>query len=52
MAYHELRLILTKVLYNFDLSLEDDSIDWLPRQKIWIMWDKGDLNCKVTPVKR
>lgn len=39
MAYHEIRLILSKILWNFDLELCEESAKWA-EQKIYIMWDK------------
>ena len=47
MAYHEIRIILAKVLWNFDLKLCEDSADWVSEQKIYIMWDKGPLYCQI-----
>lgn len=35
LAYHEMRLLLTMVLFNFDISLEDESRDWA-NQKVFI----------------
>ncbi|KAK5119344.1 hypothetical protein LTR85_007700 [Meristemomyces frigidus] len=51
MAYHEIRIILAKVLWNFDLQLCSESDDWID-QKIYIFWDKGPLYCQLRPVKR
>jgi len=51
MAYHEMRLILCKVLYHFDLQLCEDSQEW-NKQDIFIMWEKKDLNCRLRPVVR
>ncbi|KAJ5511201.1 Cytochrome P450 E-class group I [Penicillium expansum] len=42
LAYHEMRLILAKVLYNFDLSLLPESIGW-EKQKTFFLWEKNDL---------
>ncbi|CAI7661785.1 unnamed protein product [Penicillium palitans] len=42
LAYHEMRLILAKVLYNFELSLLPDSIGW-EKQKTFLLWEKNDL---------
>ncbi|KAK1985268.1 cytochrome P450 [Colletotrichum cereale] len=52
LAYLEARLILARVLWNFDLKLADDSTDWAPRQKIYLFWEKGPLNVYLTPVQR
>lgn len=48
MAYHEMRLILTKLLYNFDIELCEESKMWID-QKIFIMWDKSPLMCNIRP---
>ncbi|KAF2401786.1 benzoate 4-monooxygenase cytochrome P450 [Trichodelitschia bisporula] len=50
MAYHEIRIILSKVLWNFDLELCPESENWAD-QKIFIMWDKGPLWCRAIPVR-
>ncbi|CAI7657147.1 unnamed protein product [Penicillium discolor] len=42
LAYHEMRLILAKVLYNFEVSLLPDSIGW-EKQKTFLLWEKNDL---------
>lgn len=44
MAYHEMRLLLAKLLYNFDLELCDVSRDWMD-QKVYILWEKKPLLC-------
>ncbi|WPH03714.1 putative cytochrome P450 [Acrodontium crateriforme] len=49
MAYHEMRLILTKLLFNFDLVLCEESQQWID-QKIFIIWDKTPLYCQLTPI--
>ncbi|KAL1581713.1 hypothetical protein WHR41_09506 [Cladosporium halotolerans] len=46
MAYHEIRLILAKLFYNFDLELCEESRVW-NKQKVFLMWDKGPLYCRV-----
>lgn len=37
-----MRLILAKVLYNFELSLLPESIGW-EKQKTFFLWEKNDL---------
>jgi hypothetical protein len=51
MAYHEMRLILVKVLYNFDMQLCPESEDWAS-QNVYILWEKKDLMVQLTPVNR
>lgn len=50
MAYHEIRLILSKVLWNFDMQLCSESGNW-NEQKVFIMWDKQPLYCQLRPVR-
>ncbi|KAH5622240.1 hypothetical protein HBI51_248140 [Parastagonospora nodorum] len=49
MAYHEMRFILAKVLYNFDLELCGQSEDWM-EQKVYVLWQKTPLMVKVKAV--
>jgi cytochrome P450 len=47
LAYAESRLILSKVLYNFDLELAQGQDNWL-KQKIYLVWEKGPLYIKLS----
>jgi cytochrome P450 len=53
LAYVETRLIMTKILWHFDLVVVDDRHDWA-EQKSYVIWAKGPLMVKVTlaPCKR
>lgn len=51
LAYAEMRLILARLLWNFDLELMPESRNWKD-QKIYTLWEKGALNVKLTPVAR
>ncbi|KAJ5114520.1 hypothetical protein NUU61_000279 [Penicillium alfredii] len=42
LAYCEVRLILCKLLYNFDLALCPESTNWTD-QKVYFLWDKPAL---------
>ena len=46
MANHEMRLLLAKVLYNFDLELAPGNENWL-EQDVWILWQKVPLMVNV-----
>ncbi|WYZ44180.1 hypothetical protein EsH8_VII_000616 [Colletotrichum jinshuiense] len=52
LAYVEMRIILARLLWSFDLVLADDSRDWMERQKIYTLWEKGSLNVYLKPVVR
>ncbi|GME64102.1 Cytochrome P450 [Neofusicoccum parvum] len=51
LAYHEMRLIFSKLLWNFDMELSPKSENWLD-QKIWTLWDKNPLYITLKPVHR
>jgi cytochrome P450 len=46
LAYHECRLLLTEVFWNFDLELLDKSRDWTD-QKVFSFWDKSPMWVKL-----
>ncbi|RYP67847.1 hypothetical protein DL771_007024 [Monosporascus sp. 5C6A] len=52
LAYAEMRLILARIVYDFDMKLADDSKDWIKRQKAFSLWDRIPLNVYLTPVQR
>ncbi|RYP36843.1 hypothetical protein DL767_003233 [Monosporascus sp. MG133] len=52
LAYAEMRLILAKIVWNFDMVLEEDSRDWLKDQRCYLLWHKPPLNVRLTPVAR
>ncbi|KAI1821981.1 putative cytochrome P450 monooxygenase [Xylaria intraflava] len=52
LAYAEMRLILAKIVYNFDISMDSESRDWLRSQKAYTMWDKPALHVHLKPVAR
>lgn len=52
LAYAEMRLILARIVYDFDLRLADDSRNWVERQKAYTLWDRIPLNVYLTPVQK
>ena len=44
-----MRLILARIIYNFNMELGDKSEDWLD-QNIYILWQKRPLSVILTPV--
>lgn len=48
-----MRLVLAKVLYNFDLELDEDRDkgNWLEDQVGWAVWWKGPLYVKLSLAK-
>ncbi|KAK4934858.1 hypothetical protein LTR10_023977 [Elasticomyces elasticus] len=53
LAYAEIRVIMSKLLYTYDLSLasESDTPDW-PDQPTYSLWEKKPVMVNLTPVKR
>lgn len=50
MAWQEIRLVLAKVFYNFDVVLAPDGELWRNGQRVYMTWDKPPLHCHLTPV--
>ncbi|KAF3766484.1 putative cytochrome P450 monooxygenase [Cryphonectria parasitica EP155] len=51
LAYAELRTMMARLIYNFDLELVDPDDDWM-NQKVFFIWTKPPLNVYLTPVER
>lgn len=52
LAYVEMRLIMARVIWNFDMKISNDSLDWYSKQKVFLFWEKDTLNTFLTPVVR
>jgi len=46
-----MRLILARIVFDFDLKLAEDSKNWVERQKTFTLWDRKPLNVFFTPVQ-
>ncbi|ORY67805.1 putative cytochrome P450 [Pseudomassariella vexata] len=51
LSYAEMRLILARIIYHFDMTLAEDSERWIERQKSYALWDRIPLNVHLTPIK-
>ncbi|KAL2850682.1 cytochrome P450 [Aspergillus pseudoustus] len=47
LAYIEMRLILGRILWNFDLELCEESLAWY-NQRAYTAWEKPPLMCRLT----
>jgi hypothetical protein len=47
-----MRSILARMVYNFDMKLASDSVDWMEGQMVNFLWEKPPLNVYLTPVRR
>ena len=52
LAYAEMRLILARLLWNFDVELDERSRRWIDEMNIFVLWEKQPLFVKLTPVVR
>lgn len=46
LAYFEMRSILARVLWNFDMQIEEESQEW-SEQKEYVLWQKPPLWIKL-----
>ncbi|GJC87619.1 cytochrome P450 monooxygenase aclL [Colletotrichum liriopes] len=51
LAYVEMRLVLARLVWNFDIELAEESQGWAERQKVFILWDKGPLKVHLKPAR-
>ena len=52
LAYAEMRIILARVLFEFDLELMESSKSWLEDLENFTLWQKDPLMVKLKPVIR
>lgn len=44
-----MRLILARLIWNFDLKLAEESHDWARQSKVFLLWEKGPVMVHLTP---
>ncbi|KPM36017.1 Isotrichodermin C-15 hydroxylase [Neonectria ditissima] len=49
LAYAEMRLILAKIIWNFDMRIDPNSKDWLQRNEAYFLWQKPELFVFLSP---
>ncbi|KAH7142088.1 cytochrome P450 [Dactylonectria macrodidyma] len=49
LAFAEMRLILARIVWNFDMSLDARSEGWLQRNRAFTLWMKPNLYIYLTP---
>lgn len=50
LAYAEMRIMLAKMVFNFDWELDEHSSGWLHGMKVHTLWQKPPLLVKLTAV--
>lgn len=51
LAYAEMRLVLAKLVWNFDMELDPRSEEWIEQNKVFLLWEKPSLFIKLIPRK-
>lgn len=46
LAYIEMRMILVRMVFNFDMELDQPEKDWMDQQ-VFFLWDKPELMIKL-----
>jgi hypothetical protein len=52
LSYAEMRLILARIVWNFDMNLDRRSENWIEQQECYVLWRKPPLYVNLTPVIR
>jgi len=52
LAYYEMKVIIARLVWNFDLVLQPESHSWPDNQKAFIVWEKGPLWVQLKQVER
>ncbi|KZL82594.1 isotrichodermin c-15 hydroxylase [Colletotrichum incanum] len=52
LAYAEMRLILARIIYDFDIKIAEGKGSWIERQRAFSLWDRIPLNVYLKPVAR
>ncbi|KAK1753193.1 cytochrome P450 [Echria macrotheca] len=51
LAYIEMRIILARIIWNFDMRITEEGLDWIRNQRAFNLWQKGPLKVWLTPVR-
>ncbi|KAM0292742.1 hypothetical protein HYE67_011444 [Fusarium culmorum] len=49
LAYAEMRLVVSRLLWAFDLELEQGQDDWVKKQRTFVVYEKSPLMVKLKP---
>ncbi|TVY33841.1 Cytochrome P450 monooxygenase [Lachnellula subtilissima] len=52
LAYAEMRLILARLVWNFDVELAEESRDWMKNPRVFLVYEKRPLLVHLKPVIR
>ncbi|KAH8744216.1 trichothecene C-15 hydroxylase [Diaporthe sp. PMI_573] len=51
LAYAEIRMVLARLVWNFDMEISQSARDWVVDQKTYTVWDKPELRVWLKPRK-
>lgn len=51
LAYAEMRLIMARIIWNFDIKLVDRDADWIDSNEVYSIWEKKPMNVYLSPRK-
>lgn len=51
LAYAEIRLVLARLVWNFDMEICDEDKNWVVEQRAYTVWEKPDLRMWLKPRK-
>lgn len=49
LAFMEVNLILTRMIWSYDMELARDDVDWEPESSLHVMWSKPELRVLFHP---
>lgn len=49
LANAEMRLILARLIWNFDIRATEDLQKWYDDSEVYILWQKGPVSVYLTP---
>ncbi|KAK8112892.1 trichothecene c-15 hydroxylase [Apiospora sp. TS-2023a] len=49
LAYAEMRMILARIIWNFDLGIAPQSRNWIEENRVYFLWEKPPLEVALTP---
>jgi cytochrome P450 len=52
LAFAEMKVILARMIWNFDMELCEESKEWVKGQPVYLVYDKPPLMVKLKPVVR
>ncbi|KAK2028458.1 isotrichodermin C-15 hydroxylase [Colletotrichum zoysiae] len=52
LAYAEMRLVLARIIYDFDIELAEGNESWIEKQQTFGVWSRVPLNIHLKPVTR